>query len=390
MKNNYLFIIIIACSKISSQGLGDLSFGTDESFEVMTWNIEWFPKNGQTTIDSVLTIIQSLEIDLYAFQEISDTNLFKQMINDIDDYDYYFRSSWFGGLAYVFKTNVIEIDTIYEIYTEEQYWRPFPRSPMVMEMTFGDQEYYIINNHFKCCGNEVMDLSDPWDEETRRYDASNLLKEYIDSYLFDENVIVLGDLNDILTDSFENNVFQTILDDTQNFQFADYEIANGPSSGWSYPNWPSHIDHIFITNELFDDVQNNNSMIQTIAIDDYIVGGFNVYDDIISDHLPVALKLANELDILTGIVVSQNYHLTHYPNPFNDKTSIFYQTGEPGNIDLSVYDISGKLIETLVNEKKAAGSYSIEWDASKVSTGLYFYKLSAGNKTIVNKMLLLK
>ena len=58
MKNNYLFIIIIACSKISSQGLGDLSFGTDESFEVMTWNIEWFPKNGQTTIDSVSTIIQ--------------------------------------------------------------------------------------------------------------------------------------------------------------------------------------------------------------------------------------------------------------------------------------------------------------------------------------------
>ena len=41
----------------------------------MTWNIEWFPKNGQTTVDSVSTIIQALDMDLYAFQEISDTNM---------------------------------------------------------------------------------------------------------------------------------------------------------------------------------------------------------------------------------------------------------------------------------------------------------------------------
>ncbi len=388
--NNYTFIIVIACSTISAQSLGDLSFGTDESFEVMTWNIEWFPKNGQTTVDSVSTIIQSLDIDLYSFQEISDTNLFKQMIDDIDGYDYYFQSSWFGGLAYVYKTSVIEINTIYEIYIEEPYWRPFPRSPMVMEMTYQDQNYYIINNHFKCCGDGEMNLSDPWDEETRRFDASNFLKEYIDLYLPNENVIVLGDLNDILTDVTANNVFQVIIDDNSNFLFADSEIANGPSSGWSYPNWPSHIDHILITNELLDDFENNSSIIQTIAIDDFMEGGYNAYDENISDHLPVALKLMDDLDLDDGPAVSQNYHLANYPNPFNPMTTISYNISKKGHVDISVYNLSGQLIDHLVDKEMSPGSYTVTLYTENLSSGLYFYTLATDNKTVTKKMLLLK
>lgn len=373
-----------------SQSLSDLSFGTDDTFEVMTWNIEWFPKNGQTTVDSVSAIIQSLDIDLYAFQEITDTTLFKQMIYDIDDYEYYFQSSWFGGLAFVYKTSVIEIDSMYEIYTEEPYWRPFPRSPMVMDMNYQDQKYYIINNHFKCCGNGTMDLSDSWDEETRRFDASNLLKDYIDVNLPDENVIVLGDLNDILTDASAQNVFQTILDDDGNYLFADIDIANGPSSGWSYPSWPSHIDHIFITNELFDGFGNTSSLIQTIAIDENMAGGFDAYDENFSDHRPVALKLGHDLAINDAVVISQKYYVMNYPNPFNPTTTISYEVFEPGFINISIYNLNGQLVKILVNDRKTKGLQSSIWNARNVSSGLYFYTLTYGNKTVTKKMLLLK
>jgi hypothetical protein len=136
-----------------------------------------------------------------------------------------------------------------------------------------------------------MDLDDLGDEETRRYTASNLLKEYIDTNLPNENVIVLGDLNDILTDAVANNVFQMIINDTENYLFADMEIAEGSSSEWSYPWWPSHIDHILITNELFDEFVNSGSAVQTIKIDEYMEGGFDDYYENISDHRPVALKL---------------------------------------------------------------------------------------------------
>ena len=82
----------------------------------------------------------------------------------------------------------------------------------------------------------------------------NLLKTYIDENLSNEKVIVLGDLNDDISEPHQNNVFQDVLDDSYNYQFGDLIIAQGNSSDWSFPNWPSHLDHILITNELFDEL----------------------------------------------------------------------------------------------------------------------------------------
>ena len=285
-----IFIFFIPAILIA-QDFEDLDFGTDSTFEVLTWNIEWFPKNGQTTVDYVSEIIQALDIDVLAIQEVDNTDMFDQMLEELTQYEGYYESAWFAGLAYIYKTDVVEINDMYEIYTTSPYWSPFPRSPMVMDMNFMGENIIIINNHFKCCGDGYLNLDDSGDEETRRYIASNLLKEYIDTNFSNDNVMVLGDLNDILTDDPENNVFQMILDDPENYLFADMEIAEGPSSGWSYPTWPSHIDHILITNELFDELENNASDIQTIKIDEYFDGGWYQYDQNVSDHRPVALKL---------------------------------------------------------------------------------------------------
>ena len=276
---------------LSAQDFDELEFGTDSTFEILTWNIEWFPKNGQTTVDYVTAIIQTLDVDVLAIQEVDDTDMFDQMLQNLTDYEGYYESAWFAGLAYIYKTDVIEINDIYEIYTTAPYWSPFPRSPMVMDMTYLGENILIINNHFKCCGDGYLDLDDPDDEETRRYLASNLLKEYIDTHFLNNNVIVLGDLNDILTDDTENNVFQMILNDSENYLFADMEIATGNSSEWSYPWWPSHIDHILITNELFNAFGNESSTVQTIKIEEFMDGGFDEYYKNISDHRPVALKL---------------------------------------------------------------------------------------------------
>ena len=276
---------------LSAQDFDELEFGTDSTFEILTWNIEWFPKNGQITVDYVTQIIQALEIDVLAIQEVDDTDMFDQMLENLTDYEGYYESAWFAGLAYIYKTDVVEINEIYEIYTTSPYWSPFPRSPMVMDMTYLGENILIINNHFKCCGDGYLDLDDPDDEETRRYLASNLLKEYIDTHFLNNNVIVLGDLNDILTDDTENNVFQMILNDTENYLFSDMEIATGNSSEWSYPWLPSHIDHILITNELFNAFGNESSTVQTIKIEEFMDGGFDEYYKNISDHRPVALKL---------------------------------------------------------------------------------------------------
>ena len=147
----------------------------------------------------------------------------------------------------------------------------------------------IINNHFKCCGDGTLNTNDPNDEEMRRLSAVTLLKQYTDSLFIDERVIVVGDLNDILTDPASNNVFNSFLNDTD-YLFIDFQIALGNSANFSYPSWPSHLDHILISDELFADFSKPNSELSCIRIDDYM-SSWNAYDSNISDHRPVGLKL---------------------------------------------------------------------------------------------------
>ena len=80
----------------------------------------------------------------------------------------------------------------------------------------------------------------------------------------------------------------------------------------------------------------------------------------------------------------------NYPNPFNPSTAISYQLSAFGHVTLKVYDVLGNEIKTLVNEYKPAGKYTINFDASKLASGVYFYRLQAGNYIDVKKLMLLK
>jgi photosystem II stability/assembly factor-like uncharacterized protein len=84
-----------------------------------------------------------------------------------------------------------------------------------------------------------------------------------------------------------------------------------------------------------------------------------------------------------------NYSLSqNYPNPFNPITEINYQLPTNGFVSLKIYDVLGKEVATLDNEYKAAGYHDVEFDATNLSSGVYFYKLQAGNFVTTKKMLL--
>jgi photosystem II stability/assembly factor-like uncharacterized protein len=80
----------------------------------------------------------------------------------------------------------------------------------------------------------------------------------------------------------------------------------------------------------------------------------------------------------------------NYPNPFNPTTSIKFQISSTSFVSLKVFDVLGKEIATLVNESKEPGMYTASWDAGNITSGLYFYRLSAGSLVATRKMLLLK
>jgi uncharacterized delta-60 repeat protein len=80
----------------------------------------------------------------------------------------------------------------------------------------------------------------------------------------------------------------------------------------------------------------------------------------------------------------------NYPNPFNPVTNIEFSVPKSAFVNLIVYDISGREVETLVNQNMSAGIYKADWDASKYSSGMYLYTITAGNFRETKKMLLIK
>jgi hypothetical protein len=79
-----------------------------------------------------------------------------------------------------------------------------------------------------------------------------------------------------------------------------------------------------------------------------------------------------------------------YPNPFNPSTSLSYTVPQDGNITLSVYDINGRLVEDLVSSYQKAGNYNAVWNASNISSGVYFVRLSASSEILTQKVMLIK
>jgi len=92
----------------------------------------------------------------------------------------------------------------------------------------------------------------------------------------------------------------------------------------------------------------------------------------------------------TDILPSQFTLAQNYPNPFNAKTTINFTVPSQSQVDLEIYNLLGQKIATLVSQNIAAGNYSINWDASNVGSGVYFYKLTANNFTETRSLTLIK
>ena len=366
--------------QLYGQDLADISFGTDSTFEVVTWNIEWFPKNGSITVDSVSKIIESLDVDLIGLQEVDDSTLCRQMIDNLPGYELFMDNGWFGGLAYIYKTSSVSVQSIYKIYDTSPFWNVFPRSPLVIELIFNGETFIIINNHFKCCGDGLLDIGNPADEETRRYEASTLLKQYIDVNFNSSRVIVIGDLNDIITDLPINNVYQMFIDDSTNYAFADMSIAIGASSEWSFPGWPSHLDHVLITNELFTEFSNPNSEIKTIMVEDYLAGGLAEYDLNISDHRPVGLRV-QLIPTTSSLVENSKSNVKIFPNPTNGYFSI--DLGESYTaITITITDLKGRVIQSNTYNESQLLSLKLEEPA-----GVYLLMIESENKETLIKLI---
>jgi len=112
-----------------------------------------------------------------------------------------------------------------------------------------------------------------------------------------------------------------------------------------------------------------------------------------TDYDYATIKYSQGAGVETGTSgnrLPKDLRLTCHPNPFNATTRIIYSLPETGQVCLDIYNLGGQLIETLVEGHQDVGEYGVIWDASGQASGVYFYKLTAGDFTEVRRMTLLK
>jgi len=116
----------------------------------------------------------------------------------------------------------------------------------------------------------------------------------------------------------------------------------------------------------------------------------NLVNAVLNEYRSNFSTITDVEDDLSALELSSFVLYQNYPNPFNQSTKIKYQVARSGNVTLKVYDILGREVATIVNEEKKPGVYEVEFNGSALSSGVYFYKLNAGDFTQTKKLLLLK
>jgi parallel beta-helix repeat protein len=262
--------------------------------------------------------------------------------------------------------------------------------PLLSELNLANQ--YLASNNLPQARTLCLDLINNHPDNCVSFNALNLLKEtypaeQVDSVkniyqsLFNKNVkkrlyamagLILADidkdnklqhLNDVINSYGQDSVLELALFD----KFVYY-----------------HFDKNDMQNALAVSKQLDNSF--TLG-----QGAIEAHQ-ILGDKGYYGIDAAKKQSMSSSTVpVPANYALlTNYPNPFNPSTTINYQLPTTNYVTLKVYDILGREVKTLVNELQHAGTYSVNFDASKLASGVYFYQLRAGNFVSTKKMQVLK
>lgn len=136
-----------------------------------------------------------------------------------------------------------------------------------------------------------------------------------------------------------------------------------------------------------------DTSLHIIYINDKDAGGIPQDEGSITDNPvmylaypnPVPTGIGDGVDVPTTFQLDQNY-----PNPFNAKTNITFNLETESDVNISIFDITGAKVTTLLNSRMDAGQYSINWDASEVASGVYYYSLKTNGEESTRKMTLLK
>lgn len=393
----FLLLFLITSAKISyaqnQERFSILDISKDSTFDVVTWNVEWFgskefgPEDEALQMSNVIEVIKTMDADLYALQEVVDKPLFFAMDDSLENYHgFYAAYTQSQKTAYLFKTSVIDsLDSgLLEAQQNEDDWAG-GRFPLFFEfdVTLANQTLRVFsyNIHAKAFADQ--------NAYNQRKNAANSLKEYLDRSRYNASVIIMGDFNDMLTSStFEDreSPYSIFVEDDFYLPVTKPLEEEGEAS-YLDEDYLSFIDHLIVTNVL---KKIHLSGTQQVADIDYIEN----YQSTTSDHAPVWARFdftqnfEDPFEELPEVfAVGSNY-----PNPFNPSTTIPFALDKPIDVTVTVYDIMGREVSVLSkNELFKAGEHSLTFNAQNLTSGIYLYRIELGTgESETNKMTFIK
>lgn len=383
----------------------------------MTYNIhDYTPYNptpdNPTRLDwdnpALRYVIDYVNPDILVCQEVRNLASVNQLMNYVLDNKYavadFVESTNMNSVLFYKENKFISLGNF--VYPAET--RPFNEFPVINKIT--NDTLIIFSVHLKA--NSLS--GDNSDNIRRRGIAADSIRKRTSQLSSNKNFIILGDFNTLYG---SEPAIQKLIDKSYKGYVLDPldaigEWADNPEYAFTHTMYAQNLtvrfDMILISQAVKDPggieyvegsytivgndgkhfgkpINYNLSPLQKVLADSLISA---------SDHLPVyaSFKFSGP----TNIEEINNQYIfqlnQNYPNPFNSETTISYSLSYPSFIKLKVYDLLGNEITTIIDGYKSAGNYQIKFNADKffLSSGVYFYKLAAGNFSETRAMVYIK
>lgn len=255
--------------------------GRDDAVDIATWNIENFPHRS-TTPAVVADLIASLDLDVIAVQEIRDVAAFEELVARLPGFRsvlsaHTYSDGTYQKVGYLYRSDVVTLSDAVSLFQGSGYEFPRPPLQVSLHVTGTDVSFTLITLHLKA-GFAADDIE-------RRRGAAALLAGHVRGMIdgpADDEVVVLGDLNDTVTHPSGQEVFAPFLDDPELRWQTEALAMQGETS---YLPSQSLIDHIVTTSALDEELSGSGGA--RIPRLDVQLGS---YQDEVSDHLPVVLS----------------------------------------------------------------------------------------------------
>lgn len=409
------------------------SLPKEDTFDVVTYNLEFFgsnvigsdkkefgPEDDVKQIENVAKVMNKLDADVYVVQEVSDEPSLNELIKAISingkTFDKTISTSWSYSfdapdpkfppqkLVVLYNTQTVTVKNtrvmFKDLYDQVRAGTPnlLPGYPDDPKSFFASGRLpYMVQIETNVGGVKkllnLVDLHSRANSGTdigkynmRKYDAQ-VLKDSLDHYYPNSNLIILGDFNDDVKASVitpNPSSYKSFVDDKTNYNALTLEISQ--AGAYSFLSSGGFLDHIIISNEL-----NDQYIDKSIAVYDPRTD-IASYTTTTSDHGPVIARFELKEDNLATIDFENKngYFVSAYPNPAYDVVNIAVKTKDDKVLKLRLYDISGHLVANPVEVKGTTENSTSVIQLSNLKTGIYVYTLSENNKVIYSNKIIKK